>query len=150
MDVSVILAVVLVVAGWWLVRRARVKKHKMESFCVQEWHHKGRVRDRYATKLENSGFVYFVHESGHQYIKIGKAKDTSKRIQNDFGTTMPYTFTLLHTIESLNHHKTEQLFHQHFRRKRKSGEWFQLSERDMEWVKKGEFPREIADSIKGY
>jgi hypothetical protein len=118
--------------------------------AVQEWHHIEPASQRFDSKGLDSGYVYFVQESGNHRIKIGKAKDPEQRIQNDFGTIMPYEFNIVHLIRSENHHKTENLFHQYFRDKRYKGEWFDLTEQDLSWVQNEKFSREIEDSIKGY
>ncbi len=126
------------------------KKYKDEKLTVQEWHQLDPISQRYESKSIHSGYVYFVQESGNNRIKIGKAKTPEQRIQNDFGTIMPYEFNVVHLIKSENYHKTENLFHHCFNSKRYKGEWFDLTIKDVEWIKKGNFPREIEDSIKGY
>ncbi|MFZ3577876.1 GIY-YIG nuclease family protein [Virgibacillus sp. DJP39] len=121
-----------------------------EQNTVQEWHQLKPISQRFDSKGLDSGYVYFVRESGNHRIKIGKAKNPEQRIQNDFGTMMPYEFIIIHLIRSENYHKTENLFHRYFGDKRFKGEWFDLTSKDLAWVQKEKFPREIEDSIQGY
>lgn len=147
MEVISLAVIILLIV---IIFKPHSKPQSQKNYDVQEWHDLGLIRSRYDTEGMNSGFVYFVKESGNNRIKIGKAKDPERRIQNDFGTIMPYEFDVVHLINSSNYHKTENLFHQYFHHKRFKGEWFDLTEEDLLWIKNGLFPREIEDSIKGY
>ncbi|OCA91300.1 hypothetical protein A8F94_05420 [Bacillus sp. FJAT-27225] len=117
---------------------------------IKEWHHLSPVSQQFESVSFNTGYVYFVQESGKKLVKIGKAKVPEKRINNDFGTIMPYEFNTVHIIKSENYHKTEYLFHQHFKEKRCSGEWFELTSQDLNWIKNEKYTPKIEDSIKGY
>lgn len=125
-------------------------KEESNQPVVQEWHHLGPISKVFDSGGLNGGYVYFVRESGSYLIKIGKARDPERRINNDFGTLMPYDFEIVQLISSANYHKTEYLFHQYFKDKRIKGEWFDLTGRDLNWIQREKFPRDIADSIKGY
>lgn len=144
------IAIVILVILWVISMFNKQKGRGSQKRRVEEMHHLGLIRERYDCQLEDSGFIYFVQESGNGRIKIGKAKDPEKRIQNDFGTIMPYHFDVIHLIQSKNYSKTENLFHRYFANKRFKGEWFDLSHADISWIKEGVFPRDIEDSIKGY
>ncbi|RYG73194.1 GIY-YIG nuclease family protein [Lentibacillus lipolyticus] len=125
-------------------------KQENSRAIVQEWHHLEPISKQFDSRGLHGGYVYFVRESGNCLIKIGKARDPERRISNDFGTLMPYDFETVHLIYSDNYHRTEYLFHQYFSDKRKKGEWFDLTDRDVNWIQQENFPRDIADSIKGY
>ncbi|MGN7312429.1 GIY-YIG nuclease family protein [Alkalicoccobacillus gibsonii] len=127
-----------------------VSRYKKDKHPVQEWHELGLIRERYDSQSTDAGYIYFVKDSSSDLIKVGKAIDVEKRIRNNFGTIMPGTITLIHTLQSKNYHRTETLFHQYWSEKRVKGEWFELSSDDIRWIKRAVYPRDIVDSIKGY
>lgn len=145
-----LLLLIIVAIGLFIFHMINYKKSKKGTVTIREWHQLGPVSKRFDSKSINSGYIYFVQESGNNRIKIGKAKNPESRIQNDFGTIMPYEFKVLHLIKSENYHKTENLFHNYFKNKRFKGEWFNLTNNDVNWIEKGDYPRDIEDSIKGY
>ncbi|GAE35602.1 GIY-YIG nuclease family protein [Halalkalibacter akibai] len=145
-DIIVIAVISLLIFILW----KHYNPYNNDEKNIEEWHDLGLVRHRYDSQNLDSGFVYFVRESGNNRVKIGKAKNPEQRIKSDFGTIMPYEFSVEHLIQTRNYHKTENLFHRYFDQKRYKGEWFDLSEEEIEWVKKSNYPRDIDDSIKGY
>jgi hypothetical protein len=149
MSTSLLIVILLITSVIFIIIKIPKQTHEVHN-GIEEWHDLGLIRDRYDSQEPDSGFVYFVRESGNYRIKIGKAKNPESRIDNDFGTLMPYEFETLHLIESMNYSKTEKLFHKYFSDKRYKGEWFDLTDNDLTWIKKEKFPREIEDSIKGY
>ncbi|MGX1194588.1 GIY-YIG nuclease family protein [Metabacillus sp. SLBN-84] len=92
------------------------------------------------------GYVYFVQEHMNGSFKIGKTKNIEKRM-NVFGVKLPFKNELVFLIKSGNHHQTEAAFHRYFANKRIEGEWFSLSENDLEWIKKGDYSDEIQFTI---
>ncbi|WP_100010124.1 GIY-YIG nuclease family protein [Lentibacillus sediminis] len=149
MELFYLAMVAIIVFLFFKAYKEFVKKDNGRA-TVEEWHHLEPISRRFGSQGINEGYVYFVRESGKRLVKIGKAKDPEERKKNDFGTLMPYDFETIHIISSDNYHKTEKLFHHYFSDKRMKGEWFDLTGKDINWVQRGNFPREIADSIKGY
>lgn len=149
-DMLEFLLVAVVCLLLWKGLKHVSSRYKKDKQPVQEWHELGLIRERYDSQSTDAGYIYFVKDSGSDLIKVGKAIDVEKRIRNNFGTIMPGTITLIHTLQSKNYHKTETLFHQYWKGKRVKGEWFDLSGEDIRWIKRAEYPREIVDSIKGY
>lgn len=71
-------------------------------------------------------YVYFIID-GHGHIKIGKADDTYKRL-NELQTGNPYKLSILLTVmmTSVNDaFSLEQELHQLFKDYRLEGEWFE-------------------------
>lgn len=79
------------------------------------------------------GYVYVVQADNNLY-KIGKSKDPHTRIQS-LGVRLPYELEVLVLIESTNYTQLEKELHKHFADKRKGGEWFELDENDLEYIK---------------
>ncbi|QGM30151.1 hypothetical protein GI482_07075 [Bacillus sp. N3536] len=80
------------------------------------------------------GYIYFVKESQTGLIKIGKATNVEKRFFS-LKVGIPFEIELIHKIQSNNYHLSEQLFHKHFYTKKVTGEWYNLSDKDIEWIK---------------
>lgn len=99
---------------------------------------------------KKEGYVYFLKEYHGNAVKIGFAKNPQKRInQMIFVPSIPVE--ILHTIRSQNAQRLEQLFHNHFYKKRiKDGfttEFFLLTDEDMQDIYNRNLPEEILNLI---
>ena len=81
---------------------------------------------------DRSGWVY-VLQAG-PYYKIGKSKDVDRRIEQ-LATLPPFDIELVHTMPTDNMGAVEQDLHRLFNAKRVNGEWFELTEEDVAWLK---------------
>ncbi|PKR77830.1 hypothetical protein CEY16_07835 [Halalkalibacillus sediminis] len=140
--------VVIIVFFIYKAHTAFVKEKTITS-KIQEWHHLAPISLRYDSKGLNTSYVYFIKESGMNRIKIGKAIDPEQRIK-ELSTGSAHNYEIVHLIKSENPYKTENLFHKYFNEKRCKGEWFDLSEKELRWIQREDYTREIEDSIKGY
>lgn len=110
------------------------------------------ANDNYRTeskppRKKTEGHIYFITYD-NKYYKIGKAKNLKNRIKV-FSVEMPGEISVTHTVHSKDTWLTENLFHEYFKQKRIKGEWFDLSEKDLEYVKKGKYTKAIMKSIEG-
>lgn len=80
-----------------------------------------------------SGFLYLV-KSDRGYYKIGKTKNPDDR-QRTFGVQLPFEVEFVHVIESDAYHWAEEQLHARFSGQRIKGEWFDLTEEDVAWIK---------------
>lgn len=79
------------------------------------------------------GYVYVI-ESNFLY-KIGKAKNLETRIKQ-LKTGSPNIVNLIYAKKFNNdYNKTELYLHNKFKKLRKHGEWFELSQKDLEYIK---------------
>lgn len=78
------------------------------------------------------GYIY-VLRSPYGY-KIGKTKNPTKRL-NHFGVKLPFETEVIILKETKNYHLTERELHEKFMHKRIRGEWFQLNERDLKYIR---------------
>jgi hypothetical protein len=103
----------------------------------------------YKRKLQQNqrGYVYFVQEEAMKSVKIGKALDPYHRINNGFNVKIPYKLELVYLVKTENDLETEKLFHDYFSTKRINGEWFELDEKDIEWIRSGEYPETIVNTL---
>lgn len=92
------------------------------------------------------GYIYFVQEHMNGTFKIGKTKHIEKRM-NVFGVKLPFKNELIYLIKTGNHHQSEVAFHKHFFHKRLEGEWFELNQEDITWVKEQKYTNDIITSI---
>ncbi|WP_273854002.1 GIY-YIG nuclease family protein [Guptibacillus spartinae] len=97
-------------------------------------------------KRKEAGFVYFLREHLCGSIKIGYSRNLDQRLIR-FGVTLPFDVELAHAIYSQNVQTTEKLLHKYFEGKRLNGEWFQLSEEELNEIRRMNFPEEIVKSI---
>jgi len=81
-------------------------------------------------------FVYLVHDGAGAY-KIGLTKDLAKRIWGQIQPAYPRKLELIHAIETDHAEALEAYWHGRFADKRMNGEWFALTEEDIECFKKG-------------
>jgi len=93
------------------------------------------------------GYIYFI-TYGEKYYKIGLTIDLDQRLSK-FNVVMPFELELVHSIKSNDIYLTESLFHEYFANKRGKGEWFELDEKDINYILKGKYPKNIRDSIVG-
>jgi len=91
--------------------------------------------------------VYFFQETKGGLVKIGKSNDWDRRLQ--VINTGPYDVVKLHTIETENPLIVERHFQRYFKDKRVRGEWYCLTEADIEWICAGQYPVNIQLSIIG-
>lgn len=83
---------------------------------------------RFDTSPNWSGYVYVIR-SGDAH-KIGKAVNVEQRYWQ-IEPAPPYPIRLIHTIRTTNHHALESQLHTFFEAKRLNGEWFSLSDEDI-------------------
>jgi DNA-binding XRE family transcriptional regulator len=75
--------------------------------------------------------VYLIR-AGDGLYKIGKAKSPKRRMAN-FQIGSPLKLVLVHAIETPHASVMEMYFHQQYAAKRHIGEWFALTDSDMEY-----------------
>jgi hypothetical protein len=85
-------------------------------------------------KIDNSGYVYFYGSLYHKIVKIGCSNNPKFRVLS-FKNEYPFDTELILTIPTSDKLKLEKYYHRRFLDKRITGEWFGLSERDIEEVK---------------
>lgn len=83
-------------------------------------------------KKYKHGFVYLI-KSGETY-KIGKAKRIDDRMSS-ISPVLPHPIELIHSIERDEYDALELELHERFADKRLNGEWFALTEQDIEAIK---------------
>ncbi len=82
---------------------------------------------------DRPGHVYLIRSSSG-YYKIGRSKDPNDRMAT-FGVKLPFEVEYDHLIQCGDMYAVESELHQKFVLKRKNGEWFDLDEYDVEWIK---------------
>lgn len=95
------------------------------------------VSDKFSSFLRRknnpSTFIYFIH-SDNGLTKIGIAKDVKLRLTT-LNIGSPVELSLLFYFESQNAKRAEANLHKRFSQKRVKGEWFNLSDKDISWIK---------------
>lgn len=84
---------------------------------------------------DNPGYIYFIQDIDHtKNIKIGRSKDVDKRFLQ-FNTPIPFNIQIMHRIKCSDYISAENFFHKFFENKRVKGEWFKLSDLDIQSIK---------------
>lgn len=78
------------------------------------------------------GYVYVIE--WHGYYKIGKARDVSQRLR-DIGCSHPVPPKLYKVIPTNAMGQLESRLHKRLAHKRVSGEWFNLDENDLQYLR---------------
>jgi len=94
---------------------------------------KPREKTKQISKTQTrKGFVYLL--KCDRYYKIGMSKSVTDRIKQ-LSTQPPFDIELLHTIQTNDMYGLESTLHQKFSEKRKTGEWFNLDDSDIEYIR---------------
>jgi len=81
---------------------------------------------------DKSGCIYLIQSNG--LCKIGITKDFERRMA-DFQRTIPTEVNIVWSAEVEDAYKMERALHEHFKDKWVKGEWFDLNEDDMQYIK---------------
>ena len=80
-------------------------------------------------------YVYLIQDvTVTGYFKIGKTNNPSRRMY-DFGVLLPMQVKVIHVIPCQNMSQLEAQLHRQFADKRVNGEWFALSQPDIDYIK---------------
>lgn len=79
------------------------------------------------------GYVYLVRSASSAY-KIGRTRNPEDR-QRTFGIQLPFEVDFIAIIETEDMYALERKLHNRFADRRLNGEWFNLTEADVEFIK---------------
>lgn len=79
-----------------------------------------------------TGYIY-VLESDDGYYKIGQTGSLQNRVKA-LKIQLPFKVHLLHRVAVSDPSAAERQLHQRFKDRRMNGEWFRLSQEDVEWL----------------
>lgn len=100
--------------------------------------------NKYHPRKQGLGEVYFIKVD--KYYKIGATRDLYGRFKS-IQVCTPFECELVHSIKTNDMRRTERLFHNMFVRKLHKGEWFELSDKDIGYIKSGRYSKAIMNSI---
>jgi RNA polymerase subunit RPABC4/transcription elongation factor Spt4 len=83
--------------------------------------------------LDGQGYIYLL-KMLDAFFKIGLSRNPDHRIIG-IGTGLPFTITKIHEFRCPKTNSIESMLHKLFEDKREKGEWFRLSQEDVEWLK---------------
>jgi len=96
------------------------------------------------SKQIGKGFVYFIFSKG--FTKIGKTRDLTHRVRS-LQNSCPFKVRILHYIPVSDSSKAEEIFHRHYAKYRKKGEWFELPEEEIKRIRQGIYPDGIKELL---
>ena len=101
------------------------------------------VKTRHSRK-QGLGEVYFIKVG--DFYKIGATRNLYGRL-HAIQVCNPIECTLIHKVKTSNMRLTEKLFKDRFGRLNVRGEWFDLSDIDIAYIKAGRYSKRIIESI---
>ena len=90
---------------------------------------------RESQRITTNTSVYAIRMVGTQYVKVGKTSNINNRL-DDLTIGSPYDLEVLFNIDTFNIGKIEQRVHKMLHDKHVKGEWFELSNTDIDSTKK--------------
>lgn len=88
-----------------------------------------------ADLARDPGHVYIMVSDDGAYYKIGKSISPPRRLK-EVSPKMPFGVTLLCAIKTDDMCKLEKTLHRRFKAKRCKGEWFKLTQGDLDAIKR--------------
>lgn len=85
------------------------------------------------TRTKTQGYVYLLG-ADNGLFKIGKSKNVNARLA-DLNKQSPVSIEILHSFASEDYTTAEKELHKRYKNKRKVGEWFLLSDQDVENIR---------------
>jgi hypothetical protein len=87
---------------------------------------------RRAGQFEPEGYVYLLDGGG--FFKIGRKTRPDRRIEQ-MAIQLPWRVSVEHLIGCEDHSEAERALHEKFAAKRTNGEWFELNDEEIAWIK---------------
>lgn len=92
------------------------------------------VREANHYIASKQGYVYLVRAvTPHNHYKIGLSKEPIKRLES-LGVKLPFPIDVLHIITAFDRFLAEKALHDYFASQRVNGEWFSLSDNDVQKI----------------
>lgn len=83
---------------------------------------------------DRSGYVYLVQSPTTNY-KIGRSRNPDDRLKT-FEVKLPFEVEYAHLIKCSDMYRAESILHARFDRRRVNGEWFNLSDAEVFFIKR--------------
>lgn len=81
------------------------------------------------------GYIYVIQDVDVTgYCKIGRSVDPASRLRH-FGVKLPFSCEMIHMFKVNNMFNAETSLHKKYKGKRVRGEWFNLTSRDIRYIK---------------
>lgn len=114
---------------------AEIQEYRAQQRRAREAQEKAARRRRRETKRKESkpGFVYLIRSEKTKLYKIGRATNPQRRLQTLARDDK--SLNLMHVIPCHNFVCAELDLHEDYDEKRMTGEWFDLSDHDVEVIK---------------
>ena len=100
-----------------------------------DYYNGGRRRSEKLIKKKNKiGFVYVLKKTDENVFKIGMSKKFDER-KKQISTKLPFEVETFKLFKTDDMEELEKHFHKKFDEKRMNGEWFNLNETDINYIK---------------
>lgn len=126
---------------YWVFDDSEIIERNKATYLKWQQHEEESKRRRPRAVKERKveeGYVYLLGgtelNDGKRAYKIGRAKDPTKRTEV-LKTQLPMAVEIVCTLWSEDYKALEKRLHEHFSSQRLNGEWFELSQTDVKYVK---------------
>lgn len=132
----------------WFLSKPRYELQRYSMYCQflrryvtdyneteHYWSHAFRAFEKYASwENPQPGYIYLLRAvTPDNHYKIGLSKDPVKRIES-MGVKLPFPIEPLHQFPTNHRFKAEKNLHEKYADKRVNGEWFNLSDADVQEI----------------
>lgn len=107
----------------------------IEKYCLEVITNKSVSATEEGNSKEKIGYVYLIRHGKRREYKIGKTYNPVRR-EGEIRLELPEKVTPIHTIRTDDPTGIEKYWHRRFADKRKEGEWFELTNQDVNSFKK--------------
>lgn len=125
-----------------IIQNGKTFKNRKLAFSIFCRHFPAHLTGIEIGESKQVGYIYFIQEKYSGAIKIGRSLNLEKRLRL-FIAELPFQVVLIQYIKTINYEKIELACHEHFAKSRVNGEWFRLSDIEIQRIRKREFPFEI-------
>ena len=118
-----------------IVAQSQFASSKTRKKAAQYLHNmqQGKTSQLTDSPMPQPGYVYLLR--GKDYYKIGlTTREVAERV-SEFSPRLPFEVEMIHSLRVEDVYAAETYLHQRFADKRLNGEWFELSDEDVAWIR---------------
>jgi hypothetical protein len=112
---------------YW-INRACIEHHE-DGYALAE----GITTDDTAPRQQGGGWIYVIGNREYGWYKVGRTINLRQRL--DTLLLLPFPLEIVTTLRTANPPQSERTLHKIFAESRINGEWFALSDTDLNWLR---------------
>lgn len=117
-----------------------ISEEEIKRINEEEYNKKFNMRENKIVdeniKKTKDGYVYIIKKNDENIVKIGMSKNYSERTKQ-ISTKLPFEVETVKVFKTKDMYSLEKKLHDFYKEKRLNGEWFELNNEDLEYIKNG-------------